>query len=97
MPDTSPHVYVVHGRGQRDYADCQAALARVGARLTSLPFIDDEQTLIERAGDADGLVVVAAPITRRVMTALDRLQVVARTAVGCDVIAVPRATDLRAA
>ena len=25
MLDRSPHVYVIQGRGQRDYADCQAA------------------------------------------------------------------------
>ena len=30
MPDH--HVYVIQGRGQRDYADCQAALAHVPAR-----------------------------------------------------------------
>src|SRR5215471_3109532 len=94
MPDTPHHVYVVHGLAERDYADCQAALTRVAARLTSLPFIGDEETLIERTRDADGLVVVASPITRRVMTALDRLQVVVRTGVGFDVIDVPAATDL---
>ena len=36
-------MYVVQGRGQRDYADCQAALARVPAELETLPFIGDAE------------------------------------------------------
>jgi D-3-phosphoglycerate dehydrogenase len=94
MPPAPYEVYVVQGRGQRDYADCQRALDSVPARLTSLSFIGDEDTLIERARDADGLVVAASPVTRRVMSALDRLKVVVRTGVGYDVIDVPAATDL---
>ena len=39
MNDKSPHAYVIQGRGQRDYADCVAALAKVPARTTVLPFI----------------------------------------------------------
>src|SRR5947207_3043827 len=40
MPEKPSQVYVVHGRGaQRDYADAQAAVARVPAKVTSLPFI----------------------------------------------------------
>ena len=31
MTDQSYHVYVIQGRGQRDYSDCQAALAHVPA------------------------------------------------------------------
>jgi D-3-phosphoglycerate dehydrogenase len=94
MPSTTPQVYVVQSRGSRDYAECQEALARVPARLISLPFTEDEATLIERAGDADALIVSATPVTRRVMSALDRLQVVVRTGVGYDVIDVPAATEL---
>ena len=33
MADRPLKVYVIQGRGQRDYADCQAALARVPAQL----------------------------------------------------------------
>jgi D-3-phosphoglycerate dehydrogenase len=94
MPTTPYEVYVVQSRGQRDYAECQDALARVPARLVTLPFIDDEATLIERARNAAGLIVSATPVTRRVMSALDTLQVVVRTGVGYDVIDVPAATEL---
>jgi len=54
MPDQPYQVYVIQGRGQRDYADCQAALAHVPARMTALPFIGDEDELIARARDASG-------------------------------------------
>lgn len=94
MPDRPYHVYVIQGRGQRDYADCQAALAGVPARLTTLPFIGDEQELIDKARDADGLVTSASPVTRTVMSALEGLKVVTRTGVGYDVIDVPAATEL---
>ena len=49
MTDRPPHVYVIQGHGQRDYADCQAALARVPARMTTLPFIGDEAATDRRA------------------------------------------------
>jgi len=85
MPDQRYHVYVIQGRGQRDYADCQAALAPVPARMTALPFIGDEDELITRTRDADGLVISSAPVTCNVLSALEGLKVVARTGVGYDV------------
>lgn len=94
MTDRPYHVYVIHGRSQSDYADCQAALASVPARLTELPFIADETEVIARTRDADALVVVYSPITRAVMSALEGLKVVVRTGVGYDVIDVPAATEL---
>ena len=94
MTDHSYHVYVVQGRGQRDYADCQAALAPVPARMTALPFIATEDEMIARMRDADALVTSASPVTRAVMSALEGLKVVARTGVGYDVIDVPAATEL---
>ena len=94
MPDQSAHVYVIQGRGQRDYADCQAAIAHVPARMTALPFIGDEAELIEKTRDADALIVSASPVTRAVMGALEGLKTVVRTGVGYDVIDVPAATDL---
>ncbi len=94
MPTAGYKVYVIQGRGERDYADCQSALDRVPAHLTTLPFIGDEEALIERARDADGLVVSASPVTRRVMSAIEGLKVVVRTGVGYDVIDVPAATEL---
>jgi D-3-phosphoglycerate dehydrogenase len=87
-------VYVIQGRGQRDYADCQTALDRVPARLGSLPFVGDAEEVILRARDADALIVSSSPVTRRVMEALEGLKVVMRTGVGYDVIDVPAATEL---
>ena len=99
MPDQTPatrtpKVYVIQGRGQRDYADCQAALDRVPARMESLPFIGDATEVIERTRDADALIVSSSPVTRRVMESLEGLKVVVRTGVGYDVIDVPAATEL---
>jgi len=94
MTDQSYHVYVIQGRGQRDYADCQAALAPVPARMTALPFIATEDEMIAKTRDADALVTSASPVTRGVMSALEGLKVVARTGVGYDVIDVPAATEL---
>jgi D-3-phosphoglycerate dehydrogenase len=59
-----------------------------------LPFIGEEAEVIERAHDADGLIVSSSPVTRQVMSALKNLKVVVRTGVGYDVIDVPAATDL---
>ena len=94
MTDKSYHVYVIQGRGQRDYADCQAALAPVPAKMSALPFIGTEDELIAKARDADGLVISSSPVTRNVMSALEGLKVVTRTGVGYDVIDVPAATEL---
>jgi D-3-phosphoglycerate dehydrogenase len=94
MTDRSPHVYVIQSRAQRDYADCQAALAKVPARTSILPFIGDEEQIIAQARDADGIVTSASPITRNVMGALEGLKVVTRTGVGYDVIDVAAATEL---
>jgi D-3-phosphoglycerate dehydrogenase len=94
MTDQSYHVYVIQGRGQRDYADCQAALTAVPARMTALPFIATEDEMIAKTRDADALVTSASPVTRSVMSALEGLKVVARTGVGYDVIDVPAATEL---
>jgi D-3-phosphoglycerate dehydrogenase len=90
----TPKVYVIQGRGQRDYADCQAALDRVPAKMESLPFIEDAAEVIEKTRDADALIVSSSPVTRRVMESLEGLKVVVRTGVGFDVIDVPAATEL---
>src|SRR3989442_15728111 len=96
MSEKSYKVYVIQGRGQRDYADSQTALAQVPAHLDVLSFIGDEAEMIERTHDADGLIVSASPITRQVLSALKNLKVVVRTGVGYDVIDVPAATELGA-
>jgi len=94
MTDRTQHVYVIQGRAERDYADCQAAVAHVPARLTTLSFLDKEDEVIGRARDADALIISSTPVTRGVMSALEGLKVVVRTGVGYDVIDVPAATDL---
>jgi D-3-phosphoglycerate dehydrogenase len=94
MVDRSYRVYVIQGQTERDWSDCQAALAHVPARMTSLPYIGDADALIARTRDADALVVAFSPITRAVMGALEGLQTVVRTGVGYDVVDVPAATEL---
>src|SRR5262249_44928758 len=94
MTDRTQHVYVIQGRAERDYSDCQAAVANVPARLTTLSFLDKEDAVIGRARDADALIISSTPVTRGVMSALEGLKVVVRTGVGYDVIDVPAATDL---
>jgi D-3-phosphoglycerate dehydrogenase len=94
MTDTPYHVYVIQGRGQRDYADCQTALAHVPADVTVLPFIGDEEEVVARTRDADAIVVSSSPITRRVLSAVEGLKAVVRTGVGYDVVDVPAATEL---
>src|SRR5918993_1832679 len=94
MPDQPYHVYVIQARTERDYADCEAALAHVPARVTVLPSTTDPEELITRTRDADALVVSFAPVNRRVLSALEGLKVVVRTGVGYDVIDVPAATEL---
>lgn len=84
-------VYYVGGRP--DHA-CADELAKEGATLETLPFLQSEEEVIARAGDAAGLIIVGSPITRRVMEALSNLKVVLRTGVGYDTIDVPAATDL---
>jgi D-3-phosphoglycerate dehydrogenase len=94
MTERPCHLYVVQSRAGGDFAECGAAIAGLPARMTCLPFIDDEDELIARARDADALVTSFTRVTRRVMTALERLKVVVRTGVGYDVIDVPAATAL---
>jgi D-3-phosphoglycerate dehydrogenase len=88
------NVYVIQGRGERDYSDCQAALDRVPARLRSLPFLGTAEDVVERTRDADALITSSSPITRRVMESLEGLKAVMRTGVGYDVIDVAAATEL---
>ncbi len=94
MTDKTPHVYVILGNAQWEFADCQTALARVPARMTQLPHMKNEDEMIARTRDADALVVSSWPVTRGVMSALEGLKVVVRTGVGYDVVDVPSATEL---
>ncbi|MBI2202820.1 MAG: C-terminal binding protein [Candidatus Rokubacteria bacterium] len=94
MTDKPQHVYVIQSRALRDYADCEAALAHVPARMTTVPFVEREDEIIARTRDADALVVSLSPVTRGVMSALEGLKVVVRTGVGYDIIDVAAATEL---
>jgi D-3-phosphoglycerate dehydrogenase len=94
MSDRPYQVYVIQGQKERDYADCQGAIAHVPARLTTLPFMRDPDEMIARMRDADALVVSFSPVTREVMSALEGLKTVVRTGVGYDVIDVRAATEL---
>ena len=93
MADNIPQVYVIQGRGPRDYADCETVLAQLPARVTVLPFMATEEEVIARTRDAAALVVTYSPVRGKVMSALQDLKVVVRTGVGCDVIDVPAATE----
>ena len=94
MADRPFKVYVIQGRGERDYADCQTALDRVPAQMISLPFIGAADEVIARTRDADALIISSSPVTRRVMESLEGVKAVMRTGVGYDVIDVPAATEL---
>jgi D-3-phosphoglycerate dehydrogenase len=94
MTNRPYHVYVIQARAERDFGDCQTALAHVPARMTALPFMGDEDEIIANTRDADALVVSFSPVTRAVMSALEGLKTVVRTGVGYDVIDVPAATQL---
>jgi len=93
MTDRVQQVYVIQGRGLRDYSDCETALAPLPARVTVLPFIANEEEVIARARDATALVVTSSPVGRKVLSALGDLEVVVRTGVGYDVIDIPAATE----
>jgi len=93
MIDKVQQVYVIQGRGLRDYSDCETVLAPLPARVTILPFIATEEEVIARARDAAALVVTSSPIGRKALSALGELKVVVRTGVGYDVIDVPAATE----
>jgi D-3-phosphoglycerate dehydrogenase / 2-oxoglutarate reductase len=68
-------------------------LARVGASLVVAPS-DDEETLAALASDADAILTCFAQVTRRVIEAGKRLQVIGRYGIGVDNIDVATATRL---
>ena len=87
-------VYYLGARADEDYTDARDELGKVGARLELLPLLTVEEEIVSRTRDADGLIVVNSPITRRVLSQLKRCKVVLRTGVGYDVIDVIAATEL---
>ena len=47
-------VYVVQGRGPRDFADAQRALDSVPAKVITLPFIGDDEDLTDQVSRRRG-------------------------------------------
>ena len=80
--------------GNDDLTDAREELDKVDATLEMLPFPKNEDETISRTSDADGLIVVDSPITRKVLSGLEHCKVVLRTGVGYDVIDVEAATEL---
>lgn len=67
-------------------------LAKVNAELVDVECATEDE-IIEAAKDADALLVVFAPMTRRVMEALPKLKVIVRYGIGYDTVDVDAATD----
>lgn len=70
----------------------QKVVEAAGARL-ELHECLNEDDLLPIVRHADGLLVERAPITRKVIAAMERCRVIARYGVGYDCIDVPAATD----
>lgn len=66
-------------------------LSRVGARLLVAP-TGDEEELVRLVADADAILTCFAQVTRRVIEAGERLQVIGRYGIGVDNIDVATAT-----
>ncbi|MFQ5997213.1 MAG: C-terminal binding protein [Dehalococcoidales bacterium] len=67
-------------------------LATVNAELVEVEAATEDK-IIELARDADALLVIFAPMTRRVLQALPRLKVIVRYGIGYDNVDVDAATD----
>ncbi len=94
MPDRRLKVYMIGDHASEYEADARRELESVGAETHFLPFLTDEEQIVAHTCDADGLIVVSAPITRGVLSSLTRCRVVVRTGVGVDSVDVPAATEL---
>jgi len=87
-------VYRLGYVGDPDLEPEKTELARGDIRHVLLDLLQNENEIIEQARDADGLIIVDSPITRRVLENLNRCKVVLRLGVGVDTIDVSAATDL---
>ncbi len=56
--------------------------------------VAEEDKLIQLCRDADGVLVARAPITRRVLEAMERCRIIVRYGIGVDCVDVPAATEL---
>ncbi len=94
MSDSSFKVYMIGVHASSDQRDARREVEKVGAELEFLPFLTRESEIVEQTRDADGLIVVSAPITRGVLSSLERCKVIVRTGVGVDNIDIPAATEM---
>jgi D-3-phosphoglycerate dehydrogenase len=53
----------------------------------------DESELIQLCKDADGVLTVRAPITNRVIAAMERCRIIVRYGIGIDTVDIPAATE----
>jgi D-3-phosphoglycerate dehydrogenase len=67
-------------------------LEKVGAELI-IADCQSEDDIINKAQDADAILTIGAPMTRRVMEKLNRCQVIVRYGIGYDTVDVEAATD----
>mgnify|MGYP000527714489 FL=1 len=95
MTEQKFNVSYIGYRPNTNLDDTIEELEKVGAKMELLPFLDDEDEIIQKTKGADALIVVEAPITRKVLSALgdDNCKAVLRTGVGFDCIDVEAATD----
>lgn len=86
-------VYYIGLRDADNLEDTKEEIEKIGAEFIPIPKIEDENELIAAIKDADGLIDVDSPMTRNILSSLDKCKVVLRTGVGFDVIDVEAATD----
>jgi D-3-phosphoglycerate dehydrogenase len=68
------------------------AVEEAGGTLVVAQVVD-EQELAELCKDADGVLTVRAPITKRVIAAMKRCRIIVRYGIGVDSIDIPAATE----
>lgn len=71
----------------------KAALARTGVSDLDLAAKPEPDAILEVAGDADGLLVTYAKITKDVIAGLENCKVIGRFGIGIDNIDIPAATE----
>ena len=70
----------------------QRAVEEAGGSLV-IAQITDEDQLAELCKDADGILTVRAPITRRVIEAMQHCRIIVRYGIGIDSVDIPAATE----
>jgi D-3-phosphoglycerate dehydrogenase len=75
-----------------DVAQEQRAVEASGGTLV-VAQMAGEQELAELCRDADGVLTVRAPITKRVIAAMERCRIIVRYGIGVDTVDIPAATE----